>query len=60
VVAGRSGSIRAGPISGIRYRATRHAAAIWLGLAVVYMDFAGPVSVHEGVAAVLCATLGKA
>ncbi|MEL6063814.1 MULTISPECIES: hypothetical protein [unclassified Methylobacterium] len=52
--------MRLGPISGIKERSTRDAVAIWVLLAVTYMVFAGSVSVNEGIAMVVCATLGTA
>ncbi|MGH1572710.1 hypothetical protein ACRAWG_21105 [Methylobacterium sp. P31] len=50
--------MQAGPISGIKKRSTRDAAAIWVALALTYMVFAGSVSVNEGLAALACASLG--
>ena len=52
--------MRAGPIGGIRERATRDGVAIWIALALVYLAFAGTVSVNEALAAIVCATLGTA
>jgi hypothetical protein len=50
--------MRAGPISGIRRRSRRDGVAIWLVLVVTYMVFAGSVSANEGLAALVCASLG--
>jgi hypothetical protein len=50
--------MQAGPISGIKKRSIRDAAAIWVALALAYMVFAGSVSVNEGLAALACASLG--
>lgn len=52
--------MRLGPISGIKERTTRDAVAIWVLLALTYMIFAGSLSVNEGLAMVVCATLGTA
>jgi hypothetical protein len=52
--------MQAGPISGIRDRSTRDAVAIWLALALAYLAFAGSVSANEGLAGIVCATLGTA
>ncbi|QGY03811.1 hypothetical protein MMSR116_19370 [Methylobacterium mesophilicum SR1.6/6] len=52
--------MQARPISGIRDRSTRDAAAIWAALALAYIVFAGSVSLNEGFAAIGCATLGTA
>ncbi|WP_457105766.1 hypothetical protein [Methylobacterium sp. P5_C11] len=50
--------MRAGPISSLHERSTRDGVGIWIALALVYMVFAGSVSLNEGLAAVGCATLG--
>lgn len=50
--------MRAGPISGLRGRSGRDGLAIWVVLALTYMVFAGSVSVNEGLAALVCASLG--
>ena len=54
--------MRAGPISSVKDWSTRDAVAIWiaLALALAYLVFAGSLSVNEGLATLVCATLGTA
>ncbi len=52
--------MRAGPISSVKDRSTRDAVAIWIALALAYLVFAGSLSVNEGLATLVCATLGTA
>jgi len=52
--------MQVGPIRSIAEQSTRDAVAIWIALALTYLVFAGTVSVNEGLAAIVCATLGTA
>lgn len=52
--------MQVGPIRSIGEQSTRDAVAIWIALALTYLVFAGTVSVNEGLAAIVCATLGTA